>query len=330
MKIKRRDRLALLLAAGSVLAGLGGTLYAESYPAKPIRVIVPLTPGGSTDIMARIIGKGLEERLGQPIVVYSYPGQGGNRAMALVSQATADGYTLAWANVAPNAINATLYKNLPYDHKKDFAPISLVVRTPHIVVTNAAVPVRTIKELIALAKSSTVPLSYAAGGEGNLSHLAGEYFANVAGIKLTLRALASSPLAIAALEANQVQLTFTGIPIALPQIKAKRLIPLAVTTLTRYPLMPEVPTVAESGMPGYEANSWNGVLAPAGTPKAIITRLNAEIVAIVRSPAVEAQVTQLGFTPVGSTPEAFRDHITAEIEKWGKVIHSGGIQPPRQ
>ena len=314
---------------GVFLAILGGTGYSESYPSRPIRMIVPLTPGGSTDIMARIIGKGLEERLGQPIVVYSYPGRGGNLAMELVSKATPDGYTLSWANVAPNAINATLYKNLSYNHKKDFEPISLVVRTPHIILTNPSIPIRTIKQLIALAKSSIVPLSYAAGGEGNLSHLAGEYFANVAGIKLTLRALQSSPLAISALEANQVQLTFTGIPVAQEQIKAKRLIPLAVTTLTRYPLIPDVPTVAESGLLGYEANSWNGILAPAGTPKTIIDRLNAEIVSIVRSPAVNAEVTQLGFTPVGSTPLEFRAHISAEIEKWGRVINAGGIQPPR-
>jgi tripartite-type tricarboxylate transporter receptor subunit TctC len=303
---------------------------AQDYPAKPIRMIVPLTPGGSTDIMARIIGKGLEARFGQPLVVYSYPGQGGNRAMTLVARSAPDGYTLSWANVAPNAINATLYKNLPYDHRKDFAPITLVVRTPHIILANPSVPARTVTELIALAKKSQTPLTYAAGGEGNLSHLAGEYFANAAGIKLELRALHSSPLAIAALEAGQVQLTFTGIPVAQAQIQAKRVIPIAITTLERYPFMPEVPTVAESGLPGFEANSWNGVLAPAGTPKAIITRLNREIVDIIRSPAVNREISQLGFTPVGSTPEEFRAHIAAEIEKWAIVIKAGGIQPPRQ
>ena len=304
--------------------------YAEPYPTRPIRVIVPLTPGGSTDIMARIIGKGLEERLGQPLVVYSYPGRGGNRAMEVVASSAPDGYTLSWANVAPNAINATLYPKLAYDHRKDFAPITLVVRTPHIVLTNPAVPVRTIKELIAYAKKSPTPLSYAAGGEGNLSHLAGEYFANAAGIQLTLQALASSPAAIAALEANQVQLTFTGIPVAQAQIQAKRLIPLAITTLERYSFMPDVPTVAESGLPGFEANSWNGVLAPAGTPRAIIARLNKEIVEIIRTPEVNREVTRLGFTPVGSTPDEFRAHIAAEIEKWAKVIRAGNIQPPRQ
>ena len=232
--------------------------------------------------------------------------------------------------MAPNAINATLYKNLAYDHKKDFIPISLVVRTPHIILTNPSVPARTVKELIALARKSTKPLSYAAGGEGNLSHLAGEYFANAAGIKLSLQALQSSPLAIAALESNQVQLTFTGIPVAQAQITAKRVIPIAITTLERYSFMPDVPTVAESGLPGYEANSWNGVLAPAGTPKAIVARLNKEIVAIIRSPDVNKRVAALGFTPVGSTPEEFLAHIDAEIRKWAKVITAGGIQPPRQ
>ena len=317
------------VAACLVLALIGSATGAESYPSKPIRMIVPLTPGGSTDIMARIVAKRLEPRLGQTVVVYSYPGQGGNRAMTLVSQSTPDGYTLSWANVAPNAINATLYKNLQYDHRKDFAPISLVVRTPHIILTHPSVPARTVKELIALAKRSSTPLSYAAGGAGNLSHLAGEYFANVAGIQLTLQALQSSPLAIAALEANQVQLTFTGIPVALAQIRAKRVIPIAITTLERYAFMPDVPTVAESGLPGYEANSWNGVLAPAGTPNAIIARLSREIQAIIRSPEVNREVSQLGFTPVGSTPEAFRKHIAEEIEKWAKVIKAGNIQQPR-
>lgn len=321
-----RKNVLCVVAMGALLASPAG---AEPYPVKPIRMIVPLTPGGSTDIMARIIGKGLEGRLGQPLVVYSYPGQGGNRAMTLVAQSAPDGYTLSWANVAPNAINATLYKNLPYDHKKDFAPISLVVRTPHIILTHPSVPARTVKELIALAKTSPAPLTYAAGGEGNLSHLAGEYFANVAGIRLSLRALASSPAAIAALEANQVQLTFTGIPVAQAQIAAKRVIPIAITTLERYSFMPDVPTVAESGLPGFEANSWNGVLAPAGTPKAIIARLNREIVDIIRSPAVNKEVSGLGFTPVGSTSEEFRRHIAAEIEKWAKVVKAGGMQPPR-
>jgi tripartite-type tricarboxylate transporter receptor subunit TctC len=318
--------LVMALGAGSISA-MG---YTEPYPTKPIRVIVPLTPGGSTDIMARIIGDGLQKRLGQPLVVYSYPGRGGNRAMELVAKAAPDGYTLSWANVAPNAINATLYKNLSYDHKKDFAPIALVVRTPHIILANPAVRARTVSELIELAKKSPAPLTYAAGGEGNLSHLAGEYFANAAGIKLALRALASSPAAILALEARQVDLTFTGIPVAHQQIMSKRVVPIAITTLERYPLLPDVPTVAESGLPGFEANSWNGVLAPAGTPKAIISRLNKEIVEIVRSPDVNQKISQLGFTPVGSTPEEFRKHIAIEIDKWAKVINAGGIQPPRQ
>jgi len=316
----------LILLAASLAASVA---VAAPYPERPIRMIVPLTPGGSTYIMARIVGKRLEARLGQNVVVYSYPGQGGNRAMTLVSKATPDGYTLSWANVAPNAINATLYKNLPYDHKKDFVPVSLVVRTPHIVLTNPAVPARTIKELLALARNSRTPLSYGAGGVGNLSHLAGEYFANVAGIKLALRPFNSSPLAITALEENEVQLTFTGIPVARRQIAAKTVLPLAITTLERHPLWPDVPTVAESGLPGYEANSWNGVLVPAGTPKAIVARLNREIVGIIRSPQVNREVTQLGFTPVGSTPEEFRAHIAAEIEKWAKVIRAGGIQLPR-
>lgn len=310
-----------------VLGGLGGeSSFAQTYPVRPIRMIVAYPPGGGTDIVGRMMAQKLGENLGQTVVVDNRGGATGNIGTELAARATPDGYTLLMGNVAPNAINVSLFKKLPFDPVKDFAPVSLVAVTPNILVVPPSFPVKTVKDLIALAKSKPGALNFPSAGIGSSSHLAGEMLKSMAGIDMVHVPYKGGGPALIALLSGQVQLMFATLPAAMPHVKSGKLRPVAVTTAHRSLALPELPTIAESGVPGYEAATWYGLLAPAGTPKAIVGRLHAEIVKILATDTRQQLVAQ-GFEPVGNTPAEFAAYIKSEITKWGKVIRDAGIKP---
>ena len=314
----------LLLGALGVLGGVSS--FAQTYPIRPIRMIVAYPPGGGTDIVGRLMAQKLGENLGQTVVVDNRGGATGNIGTELAARATPDGYTLLMGNVAPNAINVSLFKKLPFDPVKDFAPVSLVAVTPNILVVPPSFPVKTVKDLIALAKSKPGALNFPSAGIGSSSHLAGEMLKSMAGIDMVHVPYKGGGPALIALLSGQVQLMFATLPAAMPHVKSGKLRPVAVTTAHRSLALPELPTIAESGVPGYEAATWYGLLAPAGTPKAIVGRLHAEIVKILATDTRQQLVAQ-GFEPVGNTPAEFAAYIKSEITKWGKVIRDAGIKP---
>ena len=310
-----------------VLGGLGGeSSFAQTYAVRPIRMIVAYPPGGGTDIVGRMMGQRLGENLGQTVVVDNRGGATGNIGTEIAAHATADGYTLLMGNVAPNAINVSLFKKLPFDPVKDFAPVSLVAVTPNILVVQPSSPVKTVKDLIALAKSKPGSLNFPSAGVGSSSHLAGEMLKSMAGIDMVHVPYKGGGPALVALLSGQVQLMFATLPAAMPHVKSGKLRPVAVTTSHRSQALPELPTIAESGVPGYEAATWYGLLAPAGTPKAIVDRLHAEIVKILATDTRQRLAAQ-GFEPAGTTPAEFAGYIKSEIVKWGKVIKDAGIRP---
>ncbi|MEP6657532.1 MAG: tripartite tricarboxylate transporter substrate binding protein [Betaproteobacteria bacterium] len=299
---------------------------AASYPVRPIRLVVPFPAGGATDILARAIGQRFSEVLGQPVIVDNRPGAGGNIGSELVAKATPDGYTLLMGTVGTHAINPSLYAKMPYDHVKDFAPVILVAGVPNVFVVHPSVPVRTVGEFIAYAKANPGKLNFASSGSGTSIHLAGELFKVMAGVQMTHVPYKGSSPAIQDLLGGQVQLMFDNLPSALPQIKAGKLRALAVTSANRTPTLPDVPTVAEAGLPGFEASSWFGVLAPAGTPPAIINRLNAEGVKWLATPEAKEKMQNLGANAAGGTPDDFAAHIRAETVKWARVVKDSGAK----
>jgi tripartite-type tricarboxylate transporter receptor subunit TctC len=313
-----------------VLAGLLATLasgaWAQAYPTKPIRLVVPFPPGGATDILARAVAQKLTDKWGQPVVVDNRPGAGGNIGSELVAKAAPDGYTLEMGTVGTHAINASLYAKMPYDHVKDFAPVILVAGVPNVLEVNPSLPVNTVQELIAYAKANPGKLNFASSGNGTSIHLAGELFKVMAGVQMTHIPYKGSGPALQDLIGGQVQLMFDNLPPSLPQIKAGKLRALAVTSSTRSPALPDTPTIAESGLPGYEASSWFGVLAPAGTPPAIIAKLNAEIAAWLATPEAKEKMVALGANIGGGSPEDFAKHIAAETAKWQKVVKESGAK----
>ena len=303
-------------------------VYAQagSYPTKPIRLVVPFPPGGATDILARAIGQRFSEVLGQPVIVDNRPGAGGNIGSELVAKAAPDGYTLLMGTVGTHAINPSLYAKMPYDHVKDFAPVILVAGVPNVLVVHPSVPARTVGEFIAYAKANPGKLNFASSGSGTSIHLAGELFKVMAGVQMTHIPYKGSAPAIQDLLGGQVQLMFDNLPSALPQIKAGKLRALAVTSANRTPALPDVPTVAEAGLAGFEASSWFGVLAPAGTPPATIARLNAEGVKWLATPEAKERMHNLGANAAGGTPEDFAAHIRAETVKWARVVKDSGAK----
>ena len=313
-------------ALGALLALVVTTASAQAYPTKPIRLVVPFPPGGATDILARDVAQKLTEAWGQQVIVDNRPGAGGNIGSELVAKSAPDGYTLEMGTVGTHAINASLYAKMPYDHVKDFVPVILVAGVPNVLVVNPAVPANSVAELIAYAKANPGKLNFASSGNGTSIHLSGELFKFMAGVQMTHVPYKGSAPALQDLIGGQVQLMFDNLPPSLPQIKAGKLRALAVTSLARAPALPDVPTMAEAGLPGYEASSWFGVLAPAGTPPAIVTKLNAEIARWLATPEAKEKLSKQGANAAGGTPEDFAKHIAAETAKWAKVVKDSGAK----
>ena len=315
-----------------LLAALVGALFiptawCQTYPSKAIRLVVPFPPGGVTDLLARLVGPKMAELLGQPVVVDNRGGAGGTIGANNAAKSPADGYTLlimaGGHTLAPN-----LYAKLPYDVVKDFAPITILVKTIYLLVLHPSVPAKSVKELIATAKARPGTLSYASAGVGNLGHLSAEMFSAMANIQMTHVPYKGDNPAVADLLGGQVDLGFFATSVTAPHIKARKLRALAVTSAQRSSLMPDVPAMAETGgLEGYDISSWLGVVAPAGTPAEIVSRLNSTMAKIVTSPDFKERFSVLGFEPVVNTPEQFSAFIRTEVEKFAKLAKLAGIKP---
>ncbi len=310
--------------AGIVLALIAGVVTAQPWPSKPIRWVVPFAPGGTTDILARTIGEKLSVALGQPIIVENKPGAGGGVGAEQVAKSAPDGYTIMGGTISTHAINASLYKNLPYDPVRDFAPITLMVRVPNMLVINPDVPAKDVRELIALLKANPGKYSFASSGNGTSQHLSGELFKTMTGVEMQHVPYRGSPPALADVVGGQVTMTFDNITTAWPLVKGGKLRALAVTTAKRSPIAPDVPTLAEAGLAGYEIASWQGVFAPAGVSPEIIKRFNAEIVRIINAPDVRQKLLDMGAEPAPNNPEEFAAMVKAEVTKWADVVGKSG------
>lgn len=309
------------------LATLAGAALAQGFPTKAIRMIVPFPPGGPNDILGRVVAQKLTDQIGQQVVVDNRGGAGGIIGAELAARAAPDGYTLLLGGTASLSINPSLHRKLPYDPIKDFAPVSLVGTAPSILITHPSVPVKTVKQLIDLAKAKPGHLNFASAGIGTPPHLAGELFKSMAGVDMVHVPYKGGGPALTDLLAGQVGIYFSGISSALPFVREGRLRGIAVTSARRTAVMPEMPTIAESGLPGYEVGNWYAIVAPAATPKAIVIRLNHEIVKTLAVPDVKKRFIELAADTLGSTPEELTAYNRSEISKWAKVIKSAGIKP---
>jgi tripartite-type tricarboxylate transporter receptor subunit TctC len=300
---------------------------AQAWPAKAVRMLVPFPPGGGVDYAARIVGKHLSERLGQPVLIENRAGANGIIALEALKGAPADGYTLGTVSNGPLVINPSMYLKLPYDAVRDFAAIGRLVNFPLLLVAHPSVPAKSVPELIALAKAKPGALTYSSPGVGNGSHLAGELFASMASISLVHIPYKGTAPAATALLAGEVSLAFSSIPTVLPHVRAGKLRAIAVGDAARVPSLPEYPTIAESGVPGYEAFSWAGIIAPAGTPQEVVKRVNAELGEILKQKALVEQLAAEGTIPVPDTPEEFSAYIKSELVKWAAIVRLANIKP---
>ena len=316
-----RAAAVLLAATLPVLAA------AQAFPSKPLKIIVPYSPGGTTDLLARLVGQKLSERFGQPVIVDNKPGANGMIGSDFVAKSPPDGYTLGIASPGSHAANAALYKTMTYDIVKDFTPVTLAVSAPMLLVVHPSLNVNSVKELVAAAKAKPGEISYASGGSGSSQHLAMEQFKMMAGIDMTHVPYKGSAAAYPDLLGGSVKAQIDVLPTALPPSKAGRLKMLATGSAKRLALLPDVPTIAESGVPGYEANAWYGFVAPPNLPKAVLDKLHAEIVRALREPDVVEKLTTAGVIVVASTPQEFAAHIKTEMEKSAKIVKAANIKP---
>ena len=324
--MKQRNLLAVLTAAMLACAPLAA--IAQAWPAKPITYVVPFTPGGTTDLVGRTIGNSLAPVLGQPVIVDNKPGAAGAIAARLVAKASPDGYTLLGGTISTHAINAGLYKDLGYDPLKDFEPITLVGLIPNALYVNAQLPVHSVQELIALLKKDPAQRTFASPGSGSSTHLAGELFADLIGVPLTHVAYKGQPQALQDVASGQVAFLFDQLTAGMALVKAGKLRLLAVTTPKRSAAAPDTPTMEEAGVKGFEMAAWQAVYAPKGTPKAIVDRLNAEIIKIIKTPEVrDKMVAATGIEVVGSSPEDLTKFMQSEIPRWAELIRKSGAQP---
>ena len=309
---------ALMFAAGAAAQ--------SAFPAKPIRFVVPFPAGGPLDIVARAIGQELNKSWAQPVIIDNRPGAGGNIGADAVARAAPDGHTILMGAVSTHAINPTLYSKLPYDPIRDFAPVTLVTSVPNVLVVHPSVPARTVKDLISIARARPGQLNFASGSTGSAGHLAGELFKAMAGVDMVHIPYKGAAPAVVDLLAGHVSLMFDNMSSTLPNIKAGRVRAIAVTTLTRSPMLPALPTISESGLRGFDISTWFGVFAPGATPPAIVARLNAEIVRELGTPEMRERLAALGAEPVGNKPEEFAAFIREEIPKYAKVIKASGAK----
>ncbi|MGQ2993480.1 Bug family tripartite tricarboxylate transporter substrate binding protein [Variovorax sp.] len=319
---------SLLRAAGLCVASLvvSAAALAQAWPSKqPVRFVVPYPPGGASDVTARLLSVKLTEALGQAFVVENRPGANGLIALEYVAKAAPDGYTLLMANLGPNAINPAVYRKLPYDAIKDFTPITLTSVVPLVVLVQPTMPVNSMKELIAYAKAHPDKLTYASAGNGSANHLAGEMMKSMASFKMVHVPYKGDAPGLQDTIAGNVSVIFPTVIGGMSQIKSGLLKPIAVTGAKRSSALASVPTVAEGGIPNFEANSWGGVMGPANLPPEIVARLNTEIVKILKQPETAAKLTSMGADIVGSTPEEFASYLKNEVAKWGKVAHENNI-----
>lgn len=309
-----------------LLAACGLTAHgASDYPSAPVRIVVPFQAGGLTDILARAIAQHASPRLGQPFVVENKPGASGNIGADTVAKSKPDGLTLLMGSIGTNAVNAHLFSRMPYDTLKDFTPISLVASGTLMLVTNPAVPATDMRSLLAYARANPGKLTYASGGAGASQHLAGELLKTMANVDIVHVPYKGVVQGVTDVVAGQVNMTFDLATVE-PHIRAGKLRPIAVANARRSSAFPEVPTIAESGVPGYEVSAWYGLFAPVGTPPAIVKRLQGEVVSALKDPALLERLAKLGAEPAGSTPEDLQRFVRSEYDKWGKVVRQAGIR----
>ena len=315
------------LACTALAAAASGAAFAQAgYPSKPVRMVVPSSAGGGTDIVARIIAPELSKRLSQQVVIDNRPGAGTMIGIEVAAKSPADGYTLLMG-LSTLAINSALYKKVPYDPQRDFAPITQAVSSASIIVVHPSVPVHSVKALIVFARARQGQLNYASAGTGTYPHMTMELFLSMAKLKMVHIPYKGTGPAMIDMVAGQVATMAATILTGMPQIRAGRLRPLGITSAARSPIVPDIPTVAEAGLPGFESVQWYGVLAPARTPKDIITRLHDEVTRVLQQPEIKERLAGDGADLVGSTPEEFTRYIQSELTKWAKVARDAGIQP---
>lgn len=319
------QQLAAAFFAMSLLA-IAAPAAAQQYPSRPVRLVVPFPPGGSTDILGRALAQKLSEAWGQQFVVENRPGAGGSIGADQAAKAAPDGYTLLMAHIGTLAVNPALYPKLPYDPVRDFAPVSLMAIVPNVLVVNPSVPAKNVTELIAYARANPGKLNYSSGGNGSAAHLAMEYFKLQTQTDIVHVPYKGTAPAVTDLIAGQVSLTMTGAPVVMPQVMAGKLRALGVSSPARLEAFPQVPTIAESGVPGFDATQWYGVVAPAGTPREIVAKLNAEINKVMQTKEMKERLLAEGAIAAPDTSDAFATFIQSELKRWGAVVKATGMQ----
>lgn len=326
MKLKRICKtLCTVVYVASAFAA-GHSQAQQAYPTKPIRMICPFPPGGTTDVVARLVAQKLTEAWGQQVVVDNRPGAGGIIGTEIVAKAAPDGYTVLLGSITTHAVNPALYKKLNFDPVKDFAPVSLVVSSPQLLAVHPSVAAKSVKESIALAKAKPGQLNYASAGTGTSPHLTFELFKSIAGIDVVHVPYKGTGPAITDLIGGQVQMMITGVVALMPHVKSGKLRGLGVTSAKRVAALPDLPTIVESGIPGFDVSSWFGVFLPGGTPKPIVAKMNAEIRNILEVPEVRQRLIGQGADPASNTPEEFAAYVKAEMARWGKVVRDTGAK----